>query len=139
MEAGAGSYVVFLVVGVALVFIDGQLIRRSGATYLEAVYLDAKVADSVNQLITVLFHLAVLGVLALISTIKMTLGTPLETVVARTGVMLLVLAVAHGITIWVLARIRSRQQEQLLHDELAGRTDERIDQAFPPEAGDRRA
>lgn len=128
MEPGVLSYIVFLVVGVVLVFVDGRLIRRSGETYLEEVYPDPKVADSVNRLITVLFHLAVLGILALFSTAEMNVGSAAETVVARTGVMLLVLAVAHGITIWVLSRIRSRQREQRMKDELTARADERIDQ-----------
>lgn len=119
------SYVVFLIVGVALVFIDGRLIRRSGATYLEEVYPDPKVADSVNRLITVLFHLTVLGVLALVSTIEINVGNPFETVVARVGVMLLLLALAHGITIWALARIRSRQRALHLREEIADEKGER--------------
>ncbi len=131
MEPGVMSYVVFLIVGVVLVFVDGHLIRRSGATYLEEVYPDPKVADSVNRLITVLFHLAVLGILALMSTTEMNVGSAAETVVARTGVMLLVLAVAHGITIWVLARIRSRQREQRLKAELTTRTEQRLEQNQP--------
>lgn len=127
MESGLGSYLVFLVVGVVLVFLDGHLIRRSGETYLEDVYADPDVADSVNRLITVLFHLTVLGVLALISTIEINLGSAIETVVARTGVMLLILALAHGITIWTLGKIRARQREQRLREELASKTEERLD------------
>lgn len=132
-----GSYVVFLVVGVVLVFVDGQLIRRSGATYLEEVYTEPKVADSVNQLVTALFHLTVLGVLALISTIEINQSSPLESIVARTGVMLLVLAAAHAITIMALVRIRRRQREQRLQEELATRTGEKGE--HPPDAalGDR--
>ncbi|MDR7302124.1 hypothetical protein [Haloactinomyces albus] len=128
MEPGVLSYVVFLIIGVALVFVDGRLIRRSGETYLEEVYPDPKVADSVNRLITVLFHLAVLGILALFSTAEMNVGSPIETVVARTGVMLLVLAVAHAITIWALSRIRSRQREQRMKAELTTRAEERMEQ-----------
>lgn len=119
------AYVVFLVIGVAVVFIDGWLIRRSGETYLEEVYPDPRVAESVNRLIAVLFHLAVLGVLALISTIDITGRNSVETVVARLGVMLLVMAVAHGITMWVFARLRTRHGELLLHSELAARSEAR--------------
>ncbi|QUH02469.1 hypothetical protein HUO13_18145 [Saccharopolyspora erythraea] len=125
MAADAGSYVMFLIVGVVLVVVDGQLIRRSGTTYLRAVYPDSKVADSVNQLITVVFHLATLGVLALISTVNLDVGTPLESTVAKLGVLLLILALAHGITIGVLAKVRSRQQVQVLDEELtAARVEE---------------
>ncbi|CAM03427.1 hypothetical protein A8924_4551 [Saccharopolyspora erythraea NRRL 2338] len=118
MAADAGSYVMFLIVGVVLVAVDGQLIRRSGTTYLRAVYPDSKVADSVNQLITVVFHLATLGVLALISIVDVDLGSPLESAVAKLGILLLVLALAHGITIGVLAKVRARQQVQVLDEEL---------------------
>ena len=102
MEASTTSYVLFLIVGVLLVLIDGQLMRRSGTTYLKAVYPEVQVADSVNQLVTVLFHLVGLGIVALISTIGMDSGNPFQTLITRTGVLLLVLAVTHGVTIWTL-------------------------------------
>lgn len=117
--------VVFLVVGVVLVAVDGQLLRRSGTTYLKAAYPDAPVADSVNQLVTVLFHLVALGVLALLSAVDLGLAG-FEDVVVRTGILLLLLALAHGVTIGVLARLRSRQQAGQLSEELTARTDERL-------------
>lgn len=117
--------VVFLVVGVVLVAVDGQLLRRSGTTYLKAAYPDAPVADSVNQLVTVLFHLVALGVLALLSAVDLGLAG-FEDVVVRTGILLLLLALAHGVTIGVLARLRARQQAGQLSEELTARTDERL-------------
>ena len=126
MEPGMGTYVAFLVVGVILVLIDGRLIWRSGATYLEEVYPDKKVADSVNRLVTVLFHFTVLGVLALISTMDIRYETAIETVVVRTGIMLLILAVAHGVTIWVLAKLRNRQRQQRMQEELVVRSEGRL-------------
>lgn len=123
MEAGVSSYIAFLIVGVVLVFTDGAIIRRSGATYLSAVYRDNDVAESVNRLVTTLFHLTVLGLLALISTVEMNAGDPLQTTVARTGIMLLVLAAAHGITIWSLSRLRSRQESLVVREEVAARTE----------------
>ncbi|MFI0464160.1 hypothetical protein ACH347_08790 [Saccharopolyspora sp. 5N102] len=113
-----GSFMVFLVVGAALVVADGQLIRRSGTTYLQSTARDSAAADSVNQLVVVVFHLAALGLLALISVVPMDLGSAPETVVARLGVLLLVLAVAHGVTIWTLGRIRTRQQSRVLQEEV---------------------
>jgi hypothetical protein len=62
-----------------------------------------------TRLVTVLFHLAVLGLLALLSTIDLGGGSTLPAVVGKLGVMLLVLAIAHGITIAVLSRIRDEQ------------------------------
>lgn len=62
-----------------------------------------------TSLITVLFHLVVLGVLALLSTIHFPGGDTLPDLIGRLGVLLLVLGVAHGVTIAVLARIHEEQ------------------------------
>ncbi|WP_410675985.1 hypothetical protein [Amycolatopsis sp. cmx-4-68] len=103
------AYVSFLVIGVALVLIDGQIIYRSGRRYLESSYGDPAAGASMTRLVTVLFHLATLGVLALISTVNLG-GSDLPGVVGRLGVLLLILAVAHAITLGVLARIRGEQE-----------------------------
>ncbi|MGH3547068.1 MAG: hypothetical protein ACRDQU_02875, partial [Pseudonocardiaceae bacterium] len=58
-----------------LVLIDGQILYRGGLGYLQKVY-PADSARSVMQLVTVLFHLVVLGVLALISTLDVVTGMP---------------------------------------------------------------
>ncbi|MEV0053197.1 hypothetical protein AB0H34_22175 [Saccharopolyspora shandongensis] len=115
---------VFLIVGAVLVVGDGQLIRRSGTTYLQSTARDSAAADSVNQLVVVMFHLAALGLLALISVLPMDLGSDPETVVARLGVLLLGLAVVHGTTIWTLGRIRTRQQSRALQEEIVRAQDD---------------
>ncbi|MEV6644020.1 hypothetical protein [Amycolatopsis sp. NPDC051371] len=102
------AYLSFLVIGVVLVAIDGQIIYRSGRRYLENSYGDPAAGASMTRLVTVLFHLATLGVLALVSTID--IGTGLTGVVARVGVLLLILALAHGITLAALSRIRGEQE-----------------------------
>lgn len=121
-----GADLVFLVLGLVIVFVDGHLIRRSGTTYLNSVYPSPKVADSVNQLITVLFHLSALGIFALIAAVDINLGGSFESLVARLGVLLLVLAVAHGVVVGILTRLQSRQRERLLQEELADRTEQRL-------------
>ncbi|MEV6879890.1 hypothetical protein [Amycolatopsis sp. NPDC051128] len=103
------AYLSFLAIGVALVLIDGQVIYRSGRRYLENSYGDPAAGASMTRLVTVLFHLATLGVLALISTIDMG-GSDLPGVVGRLGVLLLILALAHAITLGILARIRGEQE-----------------------------
>lgn len=125
------THVVFLVLGIALVVVDGQLLRRSGTTYLKAAYPEGPVADSVNQLLTVLFHLVALGVVALVSALDLGTGG-FEDVVVRTGVLLLVLAVAHGVAIGALGRLRARQQDRALGDHLVARTDERLHASGQP-------
>ncbi len=103
------AYLSFLAIGVALVLIDGQIIYRSGRRYLESSYGDPAAGASMTRLVTVLFHLATLGVLALVSTIDMG-GSDLPGVVGRLGVLLLILAVAHAITLAALSRIRGEQE-----------------------------
>jgi hypothetical protein len=103
------AYLSFLAIGVALVLIDGQIIYRSGRRYLESSYGDPAAGASMTRLVTVLFHLATLGVLALISTINMG-GSDLPGVVGRLGVLLLILALAHAITLAALSRIRGEQE-----------------------------
>jgi hypothetical protein len=113
------SYAVFLLLGVVLVIVDGQLIYFSGRGYLTKAYGNEESARSMNRLVAVLFHLVVLGLLALISTIDIDTGDPVQDVVFRLGIVLLLLALAHGATMAILARIRDRQLQQALVDEMA--------------------
>jgi len=102
------SYLMFLILGTALVFVDGQVIYRSGLRYLANSYGDGGSARSMARLVSVLFHLGMLGVLALISTIDVPASGPLQEVVVRLGVILVLLATGHAVTISVLTRIRDR-------------------------------
>jgi hypothetical protein len=103
-----GSYVMFLILGTALVFADGQVIYRSGLRYLANSYGDRGSSRSMARLVSVLFHLAMLGILALISTLAVPANGPLQEVVVRLGVILVLLAAGHAVTISVLTRIRDR-------------------------------
>ena len=60
------------------------------------------------------FHLLVLGVIALVSTIDVGAESFVELIVKKTGWVLLVLAVAHGITMIILTRLRNQWREQQL-------------------------
>lgn len=130
------SYVLFLILGIGLVFADGQIIYRSGLRYLGNSYGDRGSGRSMARLVSVLFHLGVLGVLALISTIDFTTDTPLEGVVLRLGVVLVVLAIAHAITISVLTRIRDRLDVENVTQrrmEAANQREATITPAYPEE------
>lgn len=105
------AYLSFLAIGVALILLDGQIIYRSGKRYLGNVGGSPAAAASMARLVTTLFHLSTLGVLALISTIGIG-GSDLPGVVGRIGVLLLVLAVAHAITLAALARIRGEREAE---------------------------
>jgi hypothetical protein len=102
------AYLTFLLIGALLVVADGQIIYRSGRRYLENSYGDPAAGASMARLVTVLFHLATLGVLALVSTINT--GSDLPSIIARFGILLLILALAHAITLGALARIRGEQE-----------------------------
>ncbi|MFL6143853.1 MAG: hypothetical protein ACJ72N_18570 [Labedaea sp.] len=115
------GYVAFLILGVALVALDAAIVYRSGRAYLDDAYRDPRASRSMVQLVTVLFCLVVLGVLALISTIDIDTGNQVQTVVVKLGVVLLVLAAAHGATMAILSRVRDRLREQQLTDELVDR------------------
>lgn len=111
------SYVTFLVLGVLLVAIDGQLIYHSGKRYMRKAYEPAE-ATAMMRLATVLFHLVVLGLLLLVSLIEFGSADTAKNVVAKLGVMLLVLAVTHAGTMAILSRIRERQMQRQMADEM---------------------
>lgn len=114
------SYVTFLLIGTVLVLLDGQIIYRNGRKFLRQSTPDAS-AESLTRLVSVLFHLAVLGVLALISTIDLPADNATEGIVLRLGVILIVLGIAHWISITALTRIRDRQEFDEVHLEREAR------------------
>ncbi|GAB2966342.1 hypothetical protein LWP59_22190 [Amycolatopsis acidiphila] len=107
------SYVSFLVIGILLAAIDGQIIYRSGARYLQGDRGRPEAASAMTMLVTALFYVVVLGALALISTVHFPGGGSFPAVMGRVGVYLLILALAHAITIAVLAQ---RREEQVVED-----------------------
>jgi len=110
-------YLTVLFIGIALTIVVGQILIRSGRPYLEDAFPRPGTASSVTGLVVVLFHLIVLGVIALVVSVDITLAHPLQTIVVRTGLVLLVLGAAYGATLLMLARLRARRRQQLLIDE----------------------
>lgn len=70
-----------------------------------------------------------MGVLALISVIDLPADTPLGAVVVRLGVVLVLLAVAHGITVEVLTRTRDRLDAENLTKQRAEHAEHATDPA----------
>ncbi|WP_132875840.1 hypothetical protein [Tamaricihabitans halophyticus] len=103
------SYLLFLLISAVLVVADGQLIYRSGREYLDQSGEHAASARSATQLVTVLFHLIMLGLLALMASIPFSTGNPVRDLVVRLGIALLMLAAAHAGTIAILGQIRQNQ------------------------------
>jgi len=113
------GYVAFLVVGVALILIDGQLIARSGRGYLQQKTNESGAGRSMIKLVSALFYLVMLGLLALISLIEVNTGLPVRDLVVQLGIFLLVLAIVHGLTIAILLRMKDRRLQEEMSEGIA--------------------
>jgi hypothetical protein len=116
------QYLVLLAVSVALTFLVGRLLVRAGEPFLLEVFHDEKVTRSVNLLLSVLFHLVTLGVLAIISVTDVVGDNAVQTFVVKLGVVLLTLGIAYGISMLVLIRVRERRRA----DEISEHVQERL-------------
>jgi FtsH-binding integral membrane protein len=114
-----------LVVSIGLTFLVGRLLVRAGGPFLLEVFHDQKVTRSVNLLLSVLFHLVTLGVLAIISVVDIDTGSTLQTFVAKLGVVLLVLGIAYGISMLVLIRVRERRRAAEISEQVQERLADR--------------
>jgi hypothetical protein len=119
-------YVTLLAVSVALTFLVGRLLVTAGEPFLQEVFEDRSVTRSVNLLLSVLFHLITLGVLAIISVLDLVGNEdPFQTLVARLGVVLLVLGVAYGVSMLVLIRVRERRRADQISEHVQERLADR--------------
>ncbi|WP_214408035.1 hypothetical protein, partial [Pseudonocardia lacus] len=126
------QYVLLLVISIALTFLIGRLLVRAGEPFLQEVFQDAKVTHSVNMLLSVLFHLVTLGVLAIISVIDIDTGDALQTLIVKLGVVLVILGVAYGISMLVLIRVRERRRADQISEQVSERLADRGVAAAPP-------
>jgi hypothetical protein len=128
-----GMYVTLLVVAIALTFLVGRLLVTAGEPFLQEVFQDTSVTRSVNLLLSVLFHLITLGVLAIVSVVDIAGGQePLQTFVVKLGVVLLVLGLAYGISMLVLIRVRERRRADQVSEAVQERLAERAAPAPRP-------
>jgi hypothetical protein len=112
------SYIAFLVISALLVVIDAVVVTISGRKYLsDDDHPGRSVAAS--WLTTTLFSLIVLGLVALISTVDLPVDGSLQKLVTKLGLVLLLLAVAHAITMAVLTRYRGEERQEHLAEEYA--------------------
>jgi hypothetical protein len=111
-----------LLVGVVIVIVDGQLILRGAPGYLAEVYQTPKEARQVSGMVAVLFHLIMLGVVALVTSIWISPDAGIRSVLARVGIILVLTAIGHGITMAVLSRLRQQQLDtQIMESQVAER------------------
>jgi hypothetical protein len=119
------QYILLLVVAVGLTFLVGRLLVTAGEPFLQEVFQDRSVTRSVNLLLSVLFHLVTLGVLAIVSVIDFDAGGALQTFIARLGVVLLILGIAYGISMLVLIRVRAARRASQITEHVQERLAER--------------
>lgn len=119
------QYIALLVISVLLTIAVGQFLMRAGDPFLQEVFHDKGVTRSLNLLLSVLFHLVTLGVLAIISVIDIDTGNDLQTFVFKLGVVLLVLGVAYGISMLVLLRVRAARRQDEIQEHVSERLAER--------------
>lgn len=111
---GTTEYVLYLIAAVVLTVAVGQVLLRRGEPFLEEVFRSNETAHSLNILLSVLFHLLTLGVLALLA--------PLDIpIITKFGVALVVVGIAYGISMLVLLRIRERRRQEQSDEERARR------------------
>jgi hypothetical protein len=127
------QYILLLAVSVVLTFLVGRLLVTAGEPYLQDVFRDNAVTRSVNLLLSVLFHLITLGVLAIISVFDLGSleGEPIQRFVLRLGMVLLVLGIAYGISMLVLIRVRERRKADVISEHVQERLAERGVDARP--------
>ena len=121
---GTAEYLLLLAIAMGLTVAVGRILVVAGEPFLQEVFHDRAVTRSVNLLLSVLFHLVTLGVLALVSVIDPGIADGAQRVVVRLGVVLLVLGVAYGVCMLVLIRVRERRRAAQLADQVQHRLDE---------------
>ena len=82
------------------------------------MFEDEKVTGSVNRLLSVLFHLITIGVLTIISVWQIDVGSQLQNMVFKIGIVLIVLGIAYGISMLVLIRVRQQRRADQISEEV---------------------
>lgn len=100
----------FLIIGLVFVVADGQVLYRGGRRYLSGPD-GGEGSGSMAWMVVTVFHLVSFGVLALLSVVGPRWSGSTAALVGRLGVFLLLLAVAHVLTLAVLAR---RRQDEIV-------------------------
>ncbi|MEV6824105.1 hypothetical protein [Amycolatopsis sp. NPDC051102] len=111
----------FLIIGLVFVVADGQVLYRGGRRYLSGPD-GGEGTGSMAWMVVTVFHLVSFGVLALLSVVGPQWSGSTAALVGRIGVFLLLMAVAHVLTLAVLAR---RRQDRIVEEHFQDRESER--------------
>src|SRR4029079_6907386 len=112
------EYITLLVISIAITIVVGRILVVSGEPFLQEVFQDEKVTRSVNRLLSVLFLLITIRVLTIISVWNIDVGSQLQNMVVKIGIVLIVLGIAYGISLLVLIRIRERRRATQIAEEV---------------------
>ncbi|WP_410613056.1 hypothetical protein [Amycolatopsis sp. lyj-109] len=111
----------FLLIGLVIVVADGQVLHRGGRRYLSGPE-GGEGSSSLAWMVVTVFHLVSFGVLALLSVVGPQWSGSTAALVGRLGIFLLLMAVAHVLTLAVLAR---RRQDRIVEEHYQDREPER--------------
>jgi len=131
------QYLSLVFISVVLTLIVGTVLMRAGEPFLLDVFHDRSVTRSLNLLLFVLFLLITLGVLAIISAIRVDTGNEVQTYIVKLGVVLLVLGIAYGISMLVLLRVRAARKAAEIQEHVTERLAEREYDRTHPDQGER--
>jgi hypothetical protein len=112
------EYITLLVISIGITVAVGRVLVMSGEPFLQEVFEDETVTRSVNRLLSVLFHLITIGVLTIISVWQIDIGSQLQNMVFKIGIVLIVLGIAYGVSMLVLIRIRERRRASQIAEEV---------------------
>lgn len=107
-DGDGGMYLVMLLIGAVIVIADGQVILRHAPGYLVEAYHDPRRARQVAGLVGLMFHLVMLGVTLLLIS-GMVPHPTVPAVLRRLGILLIVTAIGHAVTMVLLSRLREQQ------------------------------
>lgn len=100
------EHVIFLVVGVILVFLVGQLLISAGRRFLAgSAPREGATAAPAATLLAVLFHLLTLGIVALITVLPFG-GSSTTKFLIQAAILLIALAIIYGIALSMLGKRR---------------------------------
>ncbi len=111
----------FLIIGLVFVVADGQVLYRGGRRYLGGPD-GGDGTGSMAWMVVTVFHLVSFGVLALLSVVGPQWSGSTAALVGRLGIFLLLMAVAHVLTLAVLAQ---RRQDRIVENHFQDRESDR--------------
>ena len=114
MTIGLSTYLIYLVLSIALTIWVGRTLHKNGRVFLVDVFHgNETLADSVNHLLVVGFYLINFGYVSLALKLGYEVNTAqagIEALSVKVGMVLLVLGGMHFFNLFIFSRMRRRSQ-----------------------------